>query len=95
MPPPASRPRFLNSRRSTKPKRATTINVVFDTAGATNKQFLADPRAALLITTQALISEGEKSGRLTDSVSYRLGDTVAALLRRQAPRNRISPRRRS
>jgi molybdate transport system substrate-binding protein len=53
------------------------IVAVFDTAGATNKAFLGDPAAALLITTQALISEGEKSGRLRDGVSSRLGDTVA------------------
>jgi molybdate transport system substrate-binding protein len=68
---------FLKLAAEYEAKTGHTINVVFDTAGATNKQFLADPQAALLITTQALISEGEKSGRLTDSVSYRLGDTVA------------------
>lgn len=55
------------------------IVVVFDTAGATNKAFLGDPGAALLITTQTLISEGEQSGRLGDGVSARLGDTVAGL----------------
>lgn len=53
------------------------VIVVFDTAGATNKRFLADPDAALLITTQALIAEGQKSGWLEDGVSYPLGDTVA------------------
>jgi len=53
------------------------IVVVFDTAGATYKSFLADPDAAVLITSQPLISEGEKSGRLRDGVSTRLGDTVA------------------
>lgn len=68
---------FLELAGEYEAKTGHTINVVFDTAGATNKQFLADPQAALLITTQALISEGEKSGRLTDGVSYRLGDTVA------------------
>jgi len=70
---------FLKLAAEYEAKTGHTINVVFDTAGATNKQFLADPQAALLITTQALISEGEKSGRLTDSVSYRLRDTVAGL----------------
>jgi len=55
------------------------IAVVFDTAGATNKSFLSDPGAAILITTQALISEGEKSGRLKNGGSYRLGATVAGL----------------
>jgi molybdate transport system substrate-binding protein len=53
------------------------INCVFDTAGATNQKFRADPNAALLITTQTLINEGEKSGNLRDGISYRLGDTVA------------------
>jgi len=56
---------------------AHKIIVVFDTAGATNKRFHADPEAAFLITTQALVSEGEKDGRLKDGISYRLGDTVA------------------
>jgi len=50
---------------------------VFDTAGATEQKFRADPAAALLITTQALIAEREKSGVLKDGVSVRLGDTVA------------------
>lgn len=54
-----------------------TIRAVFDTAGATNKAFLADPQAALLITTQALIAESEKNGRLTDGVTSAVGDTVA------------------
>ena len=55
------------------------VTIVFDTAGATNKLFLANPEGGLLITTQALISEGEKSGRLKDGISARLGDTVAGL----------------
>jgi molybdate transport system substrate-binding protein len=50
---------------------------VFDTAGATEQKFRADPGATLLITTQALIAEREKSGILKDGVSVRLGDTVA------------------
>jgi molybdate transport system substrate-binding protein len=53
------------------------IVAVFDTAGATNKAFLGDPAAAILITTQALISEGEKSGRLKDGMGTPLGDTIA------------------
>jgi molybdate transport system substrate-binding protein len=53
------------------------IICVFDTAGATNQKFRADPEAAFLITTQALISEGEKNGSLKGGTSYRLGDTVA------------------
>ncbi|MBI4887895.1 MAG: substrate-binding domain-containing protein [Acidobacteria bacterium] len=53
------------------------ILAVFDTAGATGKRFDADPQATFLITSQALISEGQKNGTLRDGVSYRLGDTVA------------------
>lgn len=58
-------------------KTGHRIVAVFDTAGATYKGFLADPGAALLITTQALIADGEKGGRLKGGVSVRLGDTVA------------------
>ena len=68
---------FLKLAAEYEAKTGHKITVVFDTAGATNKQFLADPQAALLITTQALLSEGEQSGRLADGVSSRLGDTVA------------------
>lgn len=50
---------------------------VFDTAGATEQKFRADPAATLLITTQALIAEREKSGVLKDGMSVRMGDTVA------------------
>lgn len=58
-------------------KTGHTIVAVFDTAGATHKGFLADPAGALLITTQALISNAEKNGSLQGGVSVRLGDTVA------------------
>ena len=70
---------FLKLAAEYKANTGHTITVVFDTAGATNTQFLADPQAALLITTQALIGEGEKSGRLPGGVSAPLGDTVAGL----------------
>lgn len=53
------------------------ILAVFDTAGATAQKFYADPAAALLVTTQTLIGEGEKSGRLEGGIGVRLGDTVA------------------
>ena len=53
------------------------ITCIFDTAGATDQKFRTDPQATLLITTQTLIAEGEKSGRLKDGITYRLGDTVA------------------
>jgi molybdate transport system substrate-binding protein len=53
------------------------ITCIFDTAGATEQKFRTDPQATLLITTQTLIAEGEKNGRLKDGITYRLGDTVA------------------
>lgn len=70
---------FLKLAADYEARTGHKIIVAFDTAGATNKQFLADPQAALLITTEALIAEGEKGGRLTGGVTSRLGDTVAGL----------------
>ena len=55
------------------------IVLIFDTAGATEQRFRADPEATLLITTQTLIGQGTKSGTLEDGISHRLGDTVAGL----------------
>ena len=55
-----------------------TVVFVFDTAGATEQKFRADPSAALLITTETLITERVKSGMLKDGTSRRLGATVAA-----------------
>lgn len=55
-----------------------TVVFVFDTAGATEQKFRADPSAALLITTETLISERIKSGALKEGTSRRLGATVAA-----------------
>lgn len=55
-----------------------TVVFVFDTAGATEQKFRADPSAALLVTTEALIAERVKSGTLRDGTSRRLGATVAA-----------------
>jgi molybdate transport system substrate-binding protein len=55
-----------------------TVVFVFDTAGATEQKFRADPSAALLITTETLIAERIKSGMLKDGTSRRLGATVAA-----------------
>ena len=60
-------------------KTGHKVICVFDTAGATNQKFQDDPQAALLITTQALISQGEKSGRLKGGMGYVLGDTVASI----------------
>jgi molybdate transport system substrate-binding protein len=56
-----------------------TVVFVFDTAGATEQKFRADPSAALLVTTEALIAERVKSGTLRDGTSRRLGATVAAI----------------
>ena len=53
-----------------------TVTCVFDTAGTTEQRFHADPGATFLVTTQALIAEGEKTGTLKDGITYRLADTV-------------------
>ena len=47
--------------------------------GQQTRSFWPTPGATLLLTTQALIGEGEKSGRLKGGVTTRLGDTVAGL----------------
>jgi molybdate transport system substrate-binding protein len=52
---------------------------VFDTAGATEQKFRADPGAALLITTETLIRDRITSGMLKEGMSRRLGDTVAGV----------------
>ena len=40
------------------------VTCVFDTAGATAQRFQGDSGAALLVTSQTLISEAEKTGKL-------------------------------
>ena len=55
------------------------ITCVFDTAGATEQQFRADPGAAFLVTTRTLIAESEKAGRLAGGVTYALADTVGGI----------------
>ena len=52
---------------------------VFDTAGATEEKFRADPAATLLITTDAVISQRESSGALQRGVRHQLGATVAGI----------------
>ena len=52
---------------------------VFDTAGATEQKFRADPGAALLITTETLIGDRTKSGTLKDGTTVRLGAVVAGI----------------
>jgi len=61
---------------------------VFDTAGATEQRFRADPGATFLVTTQILISEAEKTSKLKDGITYRLGDTVAGFA---APPGSLKP----
>ena len=41
-----------------------TVTLVFDTAGATEQRFRADPEASLLITTAPLIRNAESTGAL-------------------------------
>ena len=55
------------------------VTVVYDTAGATEKRFLADPEAALLITNVMLIQGDERTGALKDGTSTLLGRTVAGV----------------
>jgi molybdate transport system substrate-binding protein len=56
-----------------------TVTLVFDTAGATEQKFRADPEAALLITTVPLIQRAEGTGALKDGTSTLLGSTVAGV----------------
>jgi len=55
------------------------VTLVFDTAGATEQRFRADPEAALLITTVPLIRNAESTGALRDGTSALLGSTVAGV----------------
>ncbi len=56
-----------------------SVTVVFDSAGATQRNFLADPEAVLLITTPARIEQAESEGALQDGTSIVLGTTVAGV----------------
>src|SRR5258706_941726 len=55
------------------------VTLVFDTAGATEQRFRADPEASLLITTVPLIRAGESTVALRDGTTTMLGSTVAAV----------------
>jgi molybdate transport system substrate-binding protein len=55
------------------------VTLVFDTAGATEQRFRADPEAALLITTVPLIRNADSTGALRDGTSILLGSTVAGI----------------
>ncbi len=56
-----------------------TVSVVFDSAGASQQSFLADPDAALLITTPARIESSIAEGALEAGTSIVLGTTVAGI----------------
>jgi molybdate transport system substrate-binding protein len=60
-------------------KTGRRITVVYDTAGAADQKFRADPDADLLITTVPLIRNGESSGALKDGTSILLGSTFAGV----------------
>jgi molybdate transport system substrate-binding protein len=55
------------------------VTVIYDTAGATEQRFRADPEAQLLITTVPLIRKSESAGTLRDGTSILLGSTVAGV----------------
>ena len=55
------------------------VTLVFDTAGATEQRFRADPGAALLITTVPLIRNAETTGALKDGTTLSFGSTVAGI----------------
>jgi molybdate transport system substrate-binding protein len=56
-----------------------TVTLDFDTAGATAQKFLADPQAALLITTATRMRDAEGAGMLREGVSTVLGSTAASV----------------
>ncbi|HEY4316829.1 MAG TPA: substrate-binding domain-containing protein [Herbaspirillum sp.] len=52
------------------------ITMIFDTAGAAQQRFLADPDATFLITTAILINNSLKADKLKDGAVTVVGDTV-------------------
>ena len=56
------------------------VSLVFDTAGAAEQKFRADPEATLLITTVPLIRNAENAGALRDGTNILLGSTVAGVV---------------
>jgi molybdate transport system substrate-binding protein len=60
-------------------RTGTKVAVVFDTAGAAEQKFRADPDADLLITTIPLIRAAESSGGLKDGIWTYLGGTFAGV----------------
>ncbi len=64
------------------------ITLVFDTAGAAEQKFLADPGATFLLTTLPRIRDAEKSGKLSNGAIITVGDTVAGFA---APPGKLKP----
>ncbi len=62
-------------------ERATgrDVTVVFDSAGATQRNYLADPEADLLITSPARIEQAQNAGSLPEGTTIVLGTTVAGV----------------
>ncbi|NNC64321.1 MAG: substrate-binding domain-containing protein [Gammaproteobacteria bacterium] len=55
------------------------VTVVFDSAGATQRNYLADPEADLLITSPARIEQAQNAGSLPEGTTIVLGTTVAGV----------------
>lgn len=67
--------------------QASSDNLIvndFDTAGAAEKKFLADPNASFLITTQPRIEKAIATNLLTGGKAIRLVDTAAGIASSQA-----------
>lgn len=55
------------------------IALVFDTAGAAEQRFLADPAASFLVTTRDRLRAAERDGRLRKGLTREVGATVGGL----------------
>ena len=55
------------------------VTVVFDSAGATQRNYLADSAADLLITSPARIEQAQNAGSLPEGTTIVLGTTVAGV----------------
>ena len=55
------------------------IVLLFDTAGAAEQRFIADPAATFLVTTQARLQAAEQGRRLRNGMTSLIGATVGGL----------------
>jgi molybdate transport system substrate-binding protein len=55
------------------------IMLLFDTAGAAEQRFIADPAATFLVTTEARLRAAEQDGRLRNGMTSVIGATVGGL----------------